>query len=759
MSDTGSDDDAGDSSGDTGNTGGDTGNTGGDTGNTGGDTGNSSGDTGNTGGDTGNTGGDTGNTGGDTGNTGGDTGNTGGDTGNTGGDTGNTGGDTGLECTPYVDKRCNSAGNVETCNASGNGWFLTSVCSDACIDGKCIINPNCTPEERRCVNKTAQKCNVDGLAWIVTEVCKYGCEDGACTGVCDTGQKRCNLSGNAEECNSEGNWVKKETCAATTPCIDETGECAKETLNLVGETVTMGGLHYFYGNVSLSASTTISVDPNIGWLEIHAGGDIFIDATSGIYADELTCGPADGGSSNGSSYGGGGGGGHKNAGVDSKRYSGGTYTVKGGAAVESISILKHKTGSCGGSNWQGDQGGKGGGAIVLYGANIAIEGTLSAKGGNGTSSTDGGSGGGSGGSITLFGGIVKLEASADLNAEGGDGGKSNSSSYYGGAGGRGMIKILSGEKKTGIIDPSAKIEDYRATVAPPYKISSTTHPDENKWYNDGFGNILISWNRPTYLDVDAYFYKINTNTVFVPKSGDGTYVEANVVNLEMGWANGTNYFHLTTNDTDAASGTISNSFVINVNNAPPTITSSSHSNTDTFYDVSTVALNWTDPSGRAGSFPNYRYIWDRYANTTPSSTTGVLTDKRDLTVTGVPKGIWYLHVISIDSMGYPTKAANHFKVNVGEQPGKGNIAGNVKVNGTNDPIQGAIVKVNDGIWTTQTASNGSYSFGDNSVFSNIVYPWPKWEVSVEAPGYKKSVQVIDVTVGETTPLNFFLDSE
>ncbi|HQJ60970.1 MAG TPA: hypothetical protein PKV35_08230, partial [bacterium] len=163
----------------------------------------------------------------------------------------------------------------------------------------------------------------------------------------------------------------------------------------------------------------------------------------------------------------------KDAGGNSKKYTSSTINVSGGAAVESLSILKYKTGSCGGSNVYNSAGGKGGGAIILYGANITVEGTLSAKGGNGISEYYGGSGGGSGGSITLFGGMVDLKSSADLNVDGGTGGTSGySSNYHGGAGSKGMIKILSGQKSAGIIDPLAKVGSYNvATVAPPDKMS------------------------------------------------------------------------------------------------------------------------------------------------------------------------------------------------------------------------------------------------------------------------------------------------
>ncbi|HDT11721.1 MAG TPA: hypothetical protein ENN58_03160, partial [bacterium] len=180
---------------------------------------------------------------------------------------------------------------------------------------------------------------------------------------------------------------------------------------------------------SLTSHTTVNVDPAIGYLEIRAGGNITIDSTSGIYADAITCGPADGQSSGAYSYGGGGGGGHRNEGGTS--YSSGGY-VYGGSEVGSLYMLKYMTGSCGGANKNGTAGGKGGGAIILYGSDVELKGTLSAKGEEGVYSYYGGTGGGSGGSITLFGGTIDIKDSAHINVDGGVGGTAYSSTYYGG---------------------------------------------------------------------------------------------------------------------------------------------------------------------------------------------------------------------------------------------------------------------------------------------------------------------------------------
>ncbi len=244
----------------------------------------------------------------------------------------------------------------------------------------------------------------------------------------------------------------------------------------------------------------------------------------------------------------------------------------------------------------------------------------------------------------------------------------------------------------------------------------------------------------------------------MPVSGNGIYTEDNAVLLESDeFSAGNNYFHLSTQDSDGTGGIMSHTYTIHVNSTPPTITSSTHSSQSTFYDTATVALSWTDPSGKEGSFPNYVYIWDRYATTTPTTEIGVKTDKSDLTNPSVPDGIWYLHVISLDTMGYPTKTARHFQVNVGAEPGKGNIAGWVKDADSGSFIGDATVTVNKGIWTDTTiASDGSYSFGVGTVYSNTEEGWPKWEVTVTKEGYEPMTKSVDVTADATTPLNFNL---
>ena len=54
------------------------------------------------------------------------------------------------------------------------------------------------------------------------------------------------------------------------------------------EVLGIGGVHYYSGDVSLTASTIISIDPAIGFLEIHAK-DVTIGSSSEINGNALAC--------------------------------------------------------------------------------------------------------------------------------------------------------------------------------------------------------------------------------------------------------------------------------------------------------------------------------------------------------------------------------------------------------------------------------------------------------------------------------------
>lgn len=658
--------------------------------------------------------------------------------------------DTAGPCT-YGDTRCNSDDNVETCSATGT-WEVTSICPDLCIAGECVYSGSCTPLERRCRGLVAEQCNSLGTGWIVTQVCVDGCAAGLCTGTCTNGDTRCN-GHVVEECVS-GTWTTIDDCG-TTFCVH--AMCAEYDLVVDGTPLTLGGENWYVGNVVVRNFATINVDPAIGWLEIHAGGDIEIDATSEIRADDMVCDPRGHGDSVTSSYGGGGGAGHHTTGAT------GYYHNWGGSAYGSMYDLALEIGSCGGSGrcYSGgyNSGGDGGGAVALYSDGIIqLDGTITANGGNGETNTSyrcGGGGGGSGGTILLFADIVNTSSTASLSVSGGAGGDGYSS-YDGGDGSRGRIKILYGQESGSTISGSIGTEN-EASVAPPIVLSSPTHPEEDKWYNDGFPDVQITWDRPTNMAVNGYFWLLNATSVDPPYSGHGDVIDIENLVLDSDlFPAGTHYFHITALDSDLVTGTIENHLQFQIDSTPPTITSSSHPSQSTFYADTTVLLFWDDPHD-SENYPSYMYMWDRFADSTPTTSLGTYTESQSLMRSGVPDGIWYLHVISVDTMGYPTLTARHFRVNVGSEPDTGNITGVVRDSVTDDFIGDATVRVNGGIWTTTSSTlNGAYSFG-GTVYDNSA--WPQWEVSCEAEGYVTDVQTADVTTGMTTNVDFYLVPE
>ncbi len=684
----------------------------------------------------------------------------------TGTDTGtDTGLDTGLDtgtdtstdtatdtgtCT-YGQTRCNSDDNVETCNTSGT-WILTSICPDTCLDGACVYSGSCTPYSRRCRGLVAEQCNSLGTGWIVTEVCADGCLAGLCTGTCVNGETRCN-GHVVEECIS-GTWTTVDDCG-TTFCVH--AMCADFDLVVDGTTMTLGGEHWYVGNVVVRNFATINVDPAVGWLELHAGGNIEIDATSAIHADDMMCDTRGKGTDVTSSYGGGGGAGHHAAGGS------GYYSFPGGPAYGTMYDLSMEYGACGGrgrcNSGSISPGGWGGGAIALFSEGvIQMDGTITANGGNGMSNTSyqcGAGGGGSGGTVMMLGDIVNTSATASIRTDGGSGGDGYSS-YDGGAGARGRIRILYGEASGSTIGGTIGGE-HIYSVAPPHVLTSPSHPEEGRWYNDGFDDVQITWDRPTNMAVSGYFWRLNTTTVDPPYSGHGDLIDVESLVLDASvLPAGTHHFHITALDADLVTGGVESNFTFQISSTPPTVTSSSHPSTTTFYTDTTVLLFWTDPHDHS-NYPNYMYFWDRYADSTPTASLGTSTDDTSLLRTGVPVGIWYLHVISVDTMGYPNRTARHFRVNVGTEPGRGNITGVVRDSITSTFIGGATVVVNGGIWsTTSSTLNGAYSFGSN-VYDNT--GWPIWEVRASAPGYVTDTHTANVTTGMTTNVDFFLVPE
>lgn len=645
------------------------------------------------------------------------------------------------------DKRCNGA-SIEECDSSGI-WQITQVCPNTCDKGQCVVSAKCSAGARRCSGKQVEECNLTGTAWLYFRSCKTSCASGVCTGGCTPGAKRCNKNA-PEICKADGSgWTASPSCQHG--CIR--GYCKENNLLLDNKTQTLDGEHYYVGDVILKNNSTIQVGPK-GWLRIIAQ-NISIDSTSSIEEKNAKGNhPAGKGkTSTGSckyyacssrvtrsSYSGGGYGSTASTVPASssqrvyncyrQRYCYLSIPAVGGGARHGGYISEIRMGSSGG----GCTTPNGGGMLDLQARNkLEIKGL--SKDNLRLPGRTGGCGPGSGGGIRLIGEHVVLTKSV-LNVSGGGAGA-----------GLGRIKILHGSQYSSSASSRGVVEE---SIIPPMDLSSSTHPDSNKFYNDNFKDLRLSWSRP-FTNLVGYYHKLSSklptlatdvpNTQATFHTGETASFSSNKL------TKGTNYFHIVSVGPNAKIGTIESYFKVNINTTPVTIRSTSHPRQSTWYNQTTIALNWTNPVPDA-DVGGYYYVLDRYANTIPDKTDKFLPGKdKSVLFANRPAGsVWYFHIIAEDTKGYLTKAAAHFKIQIGPQPGKGGISGEVREASAPTSIDGVRVTLNRGTFTT-TSSNGGKYFFHNNIYAGT------YELRATKAGYEDFVKQVTVKAGQNTSLN------
>lgn len=599
----------------------------------------------------------------------------------------------------------------------------------------------CTPGTYRCgAGLSVEICNATGTAWLYSATCTVGCMSGLCTGACTPNAKRCNVK-NVETCNATGSaWTVTETCG--TFC--EEARCALPSLD-VGANKTMDGDQLVDGDIIIRSGATLS-SPT-GNLTLRTRGSITVEMGASIVANPT------GKSSEGAgscyyyySYYAAGGGGYGTAG------GGGTGGYGSGSSWGSTTDINVEAGSPGGvgggSSMSGGRGGKGGGVLrLIAGKNITIDGQVTANGeAGGSSASYGGGGGGSGGGI-LIASQKKVTITGSVSAAGGSGG-SGGSGYTGGAGGQGRIKILTGGDKS----VTGTINGTRTDgLMPPLSISSSSHPDQTLYYNDDSPGLSLAWDQ-AFMGRQGYYWGVNTTQSRPPTPANGGKVVATemVTAAVSELTAGANYFHIVPIDAMSNIGTVENIFRVNINTSPPTIRSTSHASPGSWYASGDVFFEWSFPQADS-NFKGIYYILDRYGDTTPAASMATLvpSSQKQLLRAGLANGIWVMHMVPIDQRGYLTKAAQHFRVYIGTDPGKGGLLGQV-VDGMGKPVSGAKVTVNRGLWNSTTNASGAYNF-------LTTIPAGMWEVRAISPdGALTETKMDAVTKDGTTTVNFTL---
>jgi hypothetical protein len=656
------------------------------------------------------------------------------------------------------DHRC-TGNNLELCNSSLQ-WQLQQICAQACDAAKkqCAVTASCTAGTRRCNGLQVQICNATGTAWLTTETCAVSCATGLCTGACTPGAKRCN-GYTPELCNAGGTaWTAQTAC--TTYCY--AGACAEPGLVVDADAnKTLDGEHIYDGDVVIKNSSTVKVPTGV--LIIRAKS-VIMDATSSISVtatgdDPRGKGGADGtkgcttsGSEYLTSYMGAGGGSYGTAGPQSSKVltcSGGGHTCtvySTPGAVYGISDDEAAPGAAGGA-CSGTSGAKGGGMIAIYAETIDIKGSITANGLSGSSCAGGGSGGG-----ILLRATSSLTFSGSASVAGGVGGTGA------GAGGQGTIKLLYGNTKSITGVTTGKVF---SSYMPPNDLSSATHPNTQRWYNDDAANFEIAWSNP-FTQSGGYYPNLNTTYAYVPSPSNSLYQTPETVQVAASkLVAGSNYFHITVVGPAFDPSTIEGRFLVKINTTPPTITSSSHTSESTWYNNFNPFLQWTIPNTDENTTKFY-YVLDRFYETQPDKSASAIpmnladppSSKRLLlNIASSDTGIWFFHLIAEDTMGYLTKQAARFRLQIGTDPGKGGVSGTITDSTSGGFVSGASVTLNRGVHTVTTNASGAYAFTNNTVFAQ------DYEVRVTKTGYKPGVQTVTVKSAQTATVNMALVPE
>ena len=644
------------------------------------------------------------------------------------------------QCTAGA-RRCSSTSPaVQTCDVNGN-WYVSSQCPQACSNGACSATSSCSAGTVRCNGTNVEICNSSGTAWLYNQTCAYTCSSGVCGGGCTPSEKRCN--GNVPEtCNTGGTaWT------AATSCMYECyqGACTQNDLVVDGTTVTLEGDLKYSNSVLIRNNGQLRVGPS-GVLKLRAR-TVTVDANTTINANDLgddtrgagapsTC--YIGGSSNcplrtgptpGSSYG------TQGASTASQPQSafcpafGATYSCTTPAAGpgpvydrdDDLSISK-------GSTWQSTT--RGGGLVQLIANTVTVNGQITAN-----STGSGASGGG------------VLIAANDIV---GTGVIQTAGAGTSPTGGNGRVKLLRGV--TNNFFSGTIVGNSRTSPMPPLDLVSGTHPEQSRWYNDGLSDWSVAWSKP-FPTLVGYYYKLSTSPNTLPSNvaANGTLITTESLTIPAAQLTyGANYVHLVSVDSAFNVGTVKATQMVQLNSTPPTITSPSHPAQRIWGGTNALYFTWANPQADS-NFSGYYFVLDRFADTVPPPNPNNFTSNKQVLLSNTPDGIWGFHVVNRDTRGAITRAASHYLVYVGANPGSGNLSGSAYDGSAgNAPLAAVAITINRGIFNVYTASNtGTYTF-------NNMLPAGTWEVTASKSGYLSVTRTVTLAASGSINENFTL---
>jgi cysteine-rich repeat protein len=591
-------------------------------------------------------------------------------------------------------------------------------CSSTCqIEGTGLP---CTPHTFRCgSNDDVEVCNNAGTSWLFDQSCTSGCTAGVCNDpTCTPGATRC--QGNeVETCNADGaTWSSTQAC--TTFC--QMGQCALDGLT-IGSNANYDGTVIVAGTFDVGSGATVTASSGdltiiADTIIVEAGAAIAIAPTStstqgqacqvyvpyqyydlmanyGQPANTTVMETAVGGESESAVQGGGVGG----------------MTGYWPCDTTTQPVTTH-----------------GGGTLrLIANHDITIAGQLLAPGQPMQPSDPSG---GAGGGIALAGDTIEITGSVSTTG--------------GSSAGYGRIRLMYG---TSLTNTGTTIGELTQGRRPPIDVTSPTQPNPALVYNDAFATLGIAHERP-FTTAQGYMHSVDTSPYTLPTPATGTFAGVESFDVaRSALVAGQNYIHVISVDATSALGTVETTFPVTINTAAPAASSSSHPVATTWYPNANPFFAWTLPASDA-SFARVHYVFDQFGDTVPAiSDTALPVSQKQLLISNVANGIWVLHVVSEDTVGNLTNAAANVVVRVGADPGSGTVFGSV-FDENNQPVVGATIRVNRGIFTTTTTTGGSYSLSGVSAGT--------WEISVVEADHHVAPQTLSVTANQSSSANFNL---
>ncbi|HEY5038863.1 MAG TPA: hypothetical protein VIJ93_07315, partial [bacterium] len=198
---------------------------------------------------------------------------------------------------------------------------------------------------------------------------------------------------------------------------------------------------------------------------------------------------------------------------------------------------------------------------------------------------------------------------------------------------------------------------------PPPHISSTTHPDPDKWVANP--TPVIAWDKPSDLSgVKGYFLKTDHEPTTVPSPTNGDFTAENRLTLGP-LEDGLWYVHVATQDEAGNIGIEAAHCPVKVDtkSQPPGLASPTHPQSEQWYSNNKVEVIFTPPYDLSG-IEGYYYWIDREPLTLPDPQTALFTEKSKVVFTDLKDGLWYVHVRAKDRADNLSSQAAHFKVQV-----------------------------------------------------------------------------------------------